>query len=443
MTHVNTLETATSAQAHTLAQATANLAHWLETMRGPRGYGGPVAHWWQQSLIYTGPGLDWRYEGIICGYVQLWQRTGNKLWLQRARQAADDIVQGQAANGHFAASAFEINPASAGTPHEAAACVGLLTLVKALKQANQTEYEAYLACAQQCLHNYYIKQLWDSTLQAFRDSPAGITFVPNKAATACDAFFLLTEITGDSSWVDEYVLPTLTYLLKHQVQTPGKLHGAIAQNSFGTRIIAKYFPIYIARCVSALVQAYRWSNQEQYLSAAKAALAFIERYVRPDGSFATVVYANTRTNEHPAWIAALGDILRAADELSPYGITLNLQSTIQRLLQGQDTTGGIQTATGFAAQASNRHSNKRDVRDILHVAGWCDKAFRWLTTQIKDDLPAAQTADLVIPCTFQGQKLLYSETNTFVKLHKQNSIVYHWQKGTDWPEQATEAFWLH
>jgi hypothetical protein len=49
----------------------ARLEAWLESMRGPGGYGGPVAHWWRQSLLYTGPGLDWRYEGIILGYLAL------------------------------------------------------------------------------------------------------------------------------------------------------------------------------------------------------------------------------------------------------------------------------------------------------------------------------------------------------------------------------------
>ncbi len=33
------------------------------------GYGGPVVHWWNHSLAYQGAGLDWRYEGIIDGYL--------------------------------------------------------------------------------------------------------------------------------------------------------------------------------------------------------------------------------------------------------------------------------------------------------------------------------------------------------------------------------------
>ena len=76
-------------------QALSNLEAWLETMRGPAGYGGPVVHWWQNCLNYTGPGLDWRYEGIISGYLTLWERTGEKRWLEKAGRAGDDLVQGR------------------------------------------------------------------------------------------------------------------------------------------------------------------------------------------------------------------------------------------------------------------------------------------------------------------------------------------------------------
>ena len=52
-------------EAKILGSAVANLDAWLDTMRSPDGYGGPVAHWWQNCLQFTGAGLDWRYEGII------------------------------------------------------------------------------------------------------------------------------------------------------------------------------------------------------------------------------------------------------------------------------------------------------------------------------------------------------------------------------------------
>ncbi len=74
---------------------------WFESMRGPEGYGGPVCHWWRQSLLYTGAGLDWRYEGIITGYLILWERTGDERWLARAQRAGDDLVAGRLPDGHY------------------------------------------------------------------------------------------------------------------------------------------------------------------------------------------------------------------------------------------------------------------------------------------------------------------------------------------------------
>jgi hypothetical protein len=50
---------------------------WLDTMRSPRGYTGPPADWWQHGFTTVGTALDWRYEGIIAGYVALWRRTGD------------------------------------------------------------------------------------------------------------------------------------------------------------------------------------------------------------------------------------------------------------------------------------------------------------------------------------------------------------------------------
>ena len=86
--------------------ALARLDAWFDTMRGTDGYTGPVSHWWQNSLLYTGIGLDWRYEGIIHGYLTLHERTGNRHWLEKAQRAGDDVVAGQLSSGHLAGSAL-------------------------------------------------------------------------------------------------------------------------------------------------------------------------------------------------------------------------------------------------------------------------------------------------------------------------------------------------
>jgi len=429
-----------------IGRAVARLDAWLETLRGPDGtgaYGGPVAHWWRQALLYTGPGLDWRYEGIIGGYLALWERSGDEHWLTKARRAGDDLLAGQSPAGHYAASAFELNPASAGTPHEAACDAGLLRLARTLRGAGREGWEAYATAADRNLEAFYVNQLWDPEVRAFRDSPDVPSFVPNKAATACEAFFLLAEVRGEDRWVEQYALPTLDRIVAYQVGDGGPLDGAIAQNSIGGKRIEKYFPFYIARCLPALLRGYEWSQDERYADAALAALRFIARNTGADGLLPAVVYPGGRTNRYPGWVAALGDVLRAGDLCRPYGFDRDLSATHQRLLAGQDASGGFQTATGFAAQAGGRMPALPDLRDLLHVAGWSGMAFRYLAPQVGPGLaPAPDSPAFEADCTFRGQRVRLRETPAELVVSAGEQVHYHWRKGDPWPRVAEPEFWV-
>jgi hypothetical protein len=421
--------------------AVARLDAWLDTMRGPDGYGGPVVHWWRQSMLYTGAGLDWRYEGIIGGYLALWERSGERRWLAKARRAGDDLVRGQVQNGNFAASGFEINPATAGTPHEAACDAALLALASALRDIGDPNWEQYAQAAERNVYGFLVAQLWDADANAFRDDPRAATFVPNKAATICDALLLLAELRGDALLVERYVRPTLDRLLEHQVRGQGRLDGAIAQNSFGRRQVEKYIPIYIARCIPALVRCYGWTGDERYLTAAMRAMAFIARWMDEDGTLPTVVYPGGRTTRFPSWIAPLGDVLRAGKLLRPYGFDASLGACERRLLAGQDASGGIRTAHGFAAQTGGRPKDMPDVRDLLHVAGWCDKAFRYLASRAGMVLPQASSLSVERACSFRGAQLWLRETPERLVVQHGERVVYEWRKGAPWASVAARAFW--
>lgn len=426
--------------------ALARLDAWLETMRGPDGsggYGGPVAHWWQQCLLYTGPGFDWRYEGIIAGYVTLWQRTGENRWLAKAQRAGDDLLAGQLPNGHYRASSFEANPAAGGTPHEAACDAGLLLLALALRAAGVDGWKRYAGAAERNLQTYYIEKLWDPEARSFRDSPGVSSFVPNKAATACEALFLLAEVQEDEVWIERYVRPTLDRIVAYQVRDGSALDGAIAQNSIGPNLVEKYFPYYIARCVPALLRGYEWAKNEEYADAALRAMRFIARRIYPDGSLPAAVYPGGWVNRFPGWVAALGDVLRAADLCRPYGFDGDLDAARARLLAGQDASGGIQTATGFAAQTGGRLPDLPDLRDLLHVVGWCAMAFRYLARNlIVEDLTSIESQPYECECVFRGRRLSFRETGQDVQVWCQGRVIYHWRKNQPWVELAEPAFWL-
>jgi len=420
-------------------QAVAALDAWLETMRAPGGYGGPVAHWWQQSLLYTGAGRDWRYEGIVAGYLALWERTGDEQWLAKARRAGDDLVASQLPGGNYAASAFEINPATAGTPHEAACDIALLLLAFALRRAGRRGWEGYAEAARRNIEQFYVARLWDAEARSFRDSPERPSFVPNKAATLCEALFLLAELGGESVWVERYALPTLDRVLAHQVHG-GRLDGAIAQNSIGPQVVTKYFPIYIARCVPALLRAFTQTAQARFLDAAMAAMRFVLALADDHGALPTAVYPDGRAARWPSWIAPLGDVLRAATALRPYGLVADVAPIEARLIAGQLPSGGIRTAEGFARQAGGL-TPLPDFRDLLPVAGWCDKAFRYLAGQA-GEVPGARPAMYEADCTFGGRRLRFYETPELIEARAGREVRYRWRKGAARPEIAREEFWL-
>ncbi|MBV9359030.1 MAG: hypothetical protein JO023_26275 [Chloroflexi bacterium] len=414
---------------------------WLEGARFEQvaggGYGGPVVHWWRDSLLFCGPGFDWRYEGVITGYLELARRTGQPWALIRARRAGDDLVAAQLPGGNFANSAFELNPSPGGTPHEAAADIGLLALASELRAAGDPAWVGYANAARDNIERFYLQQLWDPTARRFRDSPGAAGFVPNKAATLVEALFRLADLEGDEHWQEAYARPTVDAILAHQLRRVGdRLDGAIAQASRGRTPSGSYFPYYVARCIPALVEAAHRFDDDRYLEAALAAGSFVKRWSAADGSFPQVVYASGRANRFPRWVAAVGDILRAWQLLLPAGFAADLDASHQWLMAGQLPCGGFMTARDFGGQvAQRRRDTLPDFRDLLPVAGWNDKAFRYLaqsprSASAEPTVPADEPSELA--CLYQGRPATLRYSRNEIELRQGNRLVLGWRRGASW-----------
>lgn len=377
-----------------IATVVSGLDRWFDSMRvdwPTPGYGGPVVHWWNHCLAYTGAGLDWRYEGIIDGYLTLWARTGNDQWLQKAHRAGIDLVSGQRDDGHFANSRFELNPGHGGTPHEVACDVGLLLLSAAVGPDDPVQSEIYGSAAVRNLETFAFERLWHAPSSTFRDSRDGMSFVPNKAATFIEAVLLASARPGQADLVEQYAIPTGNHILAMQVRQSGEeLDGAIAQNRFGDRIVTSYFPLYVARCVPALLQLSATTNDLRFRRGAMAAIAFLQRVQEADGSFPHVLYPRGRKNRSPRWVAGIGDVVRAFDCARSAGAEPDSSRAIDWILGGATSQGHIATATGFdklVPWVSRRERNT----GAIGVVGWCDKAFRALAHHA--DPPPAPASD--------------------------------------------------
>jgi hypothetical protein len=444
MTRVSPADTTETA----INLATMRLEAWLDTMRGSDGYGGPVVHWWRHCLHFTGAGLDWRYEGIITGYLHLYEATGGQHWLVKARRAGDDLLRGLLPSGSYRNSSFELNPNPEGTPHEAACDIALLRLASALRQhAPAEEWQPYLRAARDNLREFYIRLLWRPGRRYFSDSTVGDSFVPNKVATLVEALYLLADLSGDDNLMEHYVLPTVNAILDHQVHRPGSpLDGAIFQNRLRNRRVGKFFPFYTARCVPALVLAYETTGSGQYLDAARRALAFVWRWRSPDGGFPQVVYADGHCATYPRWVAGVADILRATSMLKTYGFTVDDGLTLDWLLSRQLPNGAFPTAEGFAVQLTKRApSPPPHFYDLLPVVGWNDKTFRYLTSLVStkesrlhaiDNIPAVE-----LECRIGKRLGTYREDASEITLHVNRRQVYRWVKGQPWADIQSPALW--
>jgi hypothetical protein len=421
-----------------IERAVIDLDFWLDTMRAPSGYGGPIVHWWKDCLQFTGVGLDWRYEGIITGYLNLYQATGQIEWLAKARVAGDDLVRGQLPTGNFRNSSFERNPCTGGTPHEAACDVALLELAHVLKGSGDRAWEIYAETAERNLLGFILPFLWDKEENSFKNTVHDPTFVPNKAATIIEALFAWAMIKGQDDLVEQYIFLTLEAICGCQVKQPNRpSHGAIYQATLGHRRNGRFFPFYIARCIPALVLGFHAFGRQRYLRSAQEALDFILRHRSPDGSFPQVVYERGKVNRYPLWIAGTGDILRAMDLLTTAQPIRLREPTLAWLLDGLQPSCAIATARGFASQVSQRQFNRfPDFRDLIGVCGWADKAFRFLTSLVTKS-PVAKTlenrnADQT--CLFRGKGATFREDEQVVELRQEDTVIYRWCKGACWPE---------
>lgn len=412
------------------------MSGWFDSMRDSNGYGGPVSHWWRDSLRYCGSGIDWRYEGIILGYLTLWERTDDDEWLDRALRAADDVVDGQLATGNFRASAFERNPETVGTPHEAAVSVALLRLVAALDET-ECDADPYVEAARSNV-KWHEEVLWNEQDQTFSDSPGARSYVPNKIATTAEAFLDLACVRERDELIDARVVPAMDAVRDFQIQrgdTRGAIHQLAVPRNGRIQGDGKFFPIYIARCIPPLLRVDEFVDDDRFEDTAIAAGEFLARTMNADGSFPAVVYADGSQNPYPRWIAALGDVLRAFDALAAAGHEFETEATERWLLEGFDDCGAFRTAYGFG-RLHGVHDGWA-FRDVLHVAGWNDKAFRWLATRVSDD-PTPHERSAVSPmshrCRLRGQAGVFTEDGSTVSFSPSESPApaYSWTKGDTW-----------
>lgn len=416
-----------------IARSLSCLDVWLDTMLQPEGYAGPVTHIWRSNLIYCGPLYDWRYEGIIKGYLELYNKTQNSKWLDKAKGAAGDIVSNQFAGGTFRNSQFEYGANTGGTPHEAAIDIALLATAKQLRAINDPDWRLFFECAAINIERYHLGVLW--TGRYFRNSDRIRFYVPNKCATVLEALLLysdLLSLEGDrirSTKMMDYAVQTAEAIIRLQ-----QSHGGISQGSRPAGRICHTF--YTARCIRPLLNLYKITSDTKYLSACEKASNFLTSMTNNGGGFYCVSYPDGTKGKYPIMIAGSAEILHAIYSL--VGEFDNLtKGKLQWLLSNQDSCGGFRASNGLDSIGRNKRFAKEfDFRDVMHVCGWNDKVLYLLAHIIPQDttIPEASTERCEVFCRFMRRKALYveDEDKILVTDEKSREPLFKWWKKEVW-----------
>ncbi len=416
-----------------IADTIARLDQWLQTMRGVGGYRGPISHWWETSLIYCGPMADWRYEGIICGYINLYRASGQIIWLERARHAGDDLVAAQLPSGKFRNSAFQQGPMEGGTPHEAAVDAGLLELAQLLREVGDETWLTYFETACRNIERYLLAELWNGT--GFRDQPWNQVLVPNKNATIAEALILFEALSGRD--MSTYLDGAAKIILSAQVQS-GLRSGATIHLGTGPHRLS--IGLYTARSMCGLLRIYERQPKEELLDAVSRALNFLRGLFSPHGLYFGL-YQDGSLIANPRLIAGSGDILRLMIWSCKYGLGSDeeVAALVELFIRSQLPSGSIPTGYGFAERGGHHeHEGLPEFRDVLSVVGWCDKVLRalsLLSPQMRLDIQASnETTELV--CSWKGKECKYLENENEICLSNESNgqVLYNWQKNKNFPD---------
>lgn len=372
-----------------IAAAVAKNLAWLESMHQPKGYAGPVVHYWQDCLRYIGPSMNWCYEGLIAAYIALYKKTQDKAFLSLMYRAGNELINNQMPNGAFFNSHFENNPSLArgGTPHDTAAALGLAYLAEFLKKQKRP-YEQYLVAAKKSLDEYHIKRLYDAKTGLFFQYlyDRQHLHIPNKIATLLQLMILVDKLTEKKQYAS-YIERNAEYIL--EMQDNDCMNGGIYQTEKRDRIIVYY----TARCIPALLETYEITKKKKYLDAAKKAGAFIKRMRSEEGGYSFGYMLTSRgwkLFKYPIFVAGSGDITRALLLLE--GKTKIVEEDVAWLGNHQLPSGGIMTSKGMNLKDKQNQELERQPfwRDVIPVVGWNDKALRLFS----DIIPAR--------CSFQA-----------------------------------------
>lgn len=413
------------------AAALGALEGWLESLRGEGGYYGPAVGLRGAVLAWCGPAHDWRWEGLLDGWVARHRTTGEPVYLERIEQAFRDLQAAQLADGSFRNSCFELNPLEGGMPHEPAVMAATLRAGRYLRELGRNWPDGTGSMLERFVEQRLVQALWNKTLQTFNNwlQSDFAVYSPPAVASIVETLFEYGDLAGQAERWTPYIAGAAESLLKCQFRD-GPLAGALPVSSTDR---ASASPYLAARCLPALLRLHRATGDGRFADAGDRLAGFVTRNFQAGGGIACMAFAGRPDRVAPRYTGATAGALGLLCRMERADEAL-CRTQLDWLLARQSDAGGFDTAVGFGPGGARRQPP--DWRDVLPVCGWAAPVYALLANRVPASAPGGKAGGGVVrrDVMVRGRRAELTEDADTITLRDRREPVYVWRKRTVWPE---------
>lgn len=351
-----------------IAQALSNLwgflETWLDDNGGVHGY---VVHHHHDNLKILSPDT-WTQAPCILGALEIYKKTGENKWLERASFLGDFLVNTYIKELHvYRNSNHEHKPLGrTGLIHNALPSYSLLKLAYLRKTLN-LPYEKYYEIAKDNIQHFILRN-WDDSVGAvsseYHGKPAHIH---NMNSAVIMALSELTKLEDNSKYVQNYAYRIADYILNCQVKK-GLLSGAYPYTDKDNN----YRTLYSFITALGLIALYEHTQEEKLILSVMKLITHLSEFIDNE----TGLICHFHRKGYPQWIPDTFLFLAICNEI---GITeikkgVQLKDILNKLIHQQYPTGGFMLSLGFEdlwyKKEIPSRPNIHRWRDILATPNW-------------------------------------------------------------------------
>lgn len=380
-------------RARNLCNSVSNLWVWLQTWLDEKGgVHGYVVHHHRDNLNVLSPDT-WTQSACILGLINLYQKTEQREWLEKASKLCDYLAESYIWRLHtYRNSNHEHKPL--GRPEligNVIASYALLRFAKEIRDESEDWRKHYLIARDNIMH--LLSNYWDGSVGAMLDPGHDIPqHIHNMNSVTIMSLVSLAEMEDNESYVN-YAEKISKYILACQIRG-SKLKGAYPYRDN----VSNYITLYsLITCLGLLALYKRTKNSKLILSIEEAFVHLTSFFDERNG-----LMCHYHRRGYPQWIPDTLLLAIISKCLSDEGVKVKFDTDeiLAGVLPNQYASGAFPLSIGFedlwySKGLPSRPGIKR-WRDVLPTPNWNSWNF-WALSEILPENAQVEEPNIRLP----------------------------------------------